>query len=106
MNPRLLVSACSFPGDTNEEREEADSLPFGYAQGRNDKPEKPKQKQEQSQSKNKTRTAACLRRTFRRRPCGLTHNQTSLHAELLSLGVGFGLEVLEGVKEDLCQFMP
>ena len=25
-----------FSGDTNEEREEAGSLPFGYAQGRND----------------------------------------------------------------------
>jgi len=39
--------SCDVCGGAGEEREEADSLPFGYAQGRNDKPEKQEQRQQQ-----------------------------------------------------------
>jgi len=43
------MRSAYFLGAAGEERETAGSLPFGFAQGRNDKPEKQVQKQKQRQ---------------------------------------------------------
>ncbi|WP_044177379.1 hypothetical protein [Granulicella mallensis] len=49
-----------FLGGITEKRETAGSLPFGFAQGRNDKPERQEQPQKQKQSTHLTSFSSAL----------------------------------------------